>query len=82
MPENSKLLMQIGENTASIRAAHERLGALENNLRDDLRELNEKLDAITSQLDQKKGFAAGVILLAGFIGAALSKAVELYSAHK
>lgn len=79
MNNDQKLVQQVGANGAKIDLAHERMNRIETELRNDLKDVYAELTKINERLNKNAGFASGVLLLSGFIGAAIAKAIEMFS---
>ncbi len=62
----------LGELKAKAKAAHDRIDKLENGLREDLKEIANKLGSIEAWMHTKKGYEAAMLLVASIIGGALT----------
>lgn len=77
----SEIHESLGELKAKTKAAHERIDKLEVGLREDLKEIANKLDAISAWMHTKKGHDAAMLAFAGVIGGAASILLNYFLKH-
>jgi hypothetical protein len=72
-----QLIDSIGQLKATTKAAHQRLDKVENEIRQDLSKVNDKLDELNRFMERGKGWSAAFLLMSGFAGAGLTKLMAM-----
>jgi hypothetical protein len=72
-----QLIESIGQLKATTKAAHQRLDKVENEIRQDLSKVNDKLDELNRFMERGKGWSAAFLLMSGFAGAGLTKLMAM-----
>lgn len=67
---------KIGELSAKTKAAHARIDSIEENIREDLKEINAELKVLVQNMNYSKGFSAALVFLSGAVGAGLMAFLE------
>lgn len=74
---DANLIESIGQLKATTKAAHQRLDKVENEIREDLDKVNNKLDQLNRFMERGKGWSAAFLLMSGFAGAGLTKLIAM-----
>jgi Tfp pilus assembly protein PilN len=72
-----QLIESIGQLKATTKAAHQRLDKVENEIRQDISKVNDKLDELNRFMERGKGWSAAFLLMSGFAGAGLTKLMAM-----
>jgi Tfp pilus assembly protein PilN len=72
-----QLIDSIGQLKATTKAAHQRLDKVENEIRQDISKVNDKLDELNRFMERGKGWSAAFLLMSGFAGAGLTKLMAM-----
>jgi Tfp pilus assembly protein PilN len=72
-----QIIESIGQLKATTKAAHQRLDKVENEIRQDISKVNDKLDELNRFMERGKGWSAAFLLMSGFAGAGLTKLMAM-----
>jgi hypothetical protein len=74
---DAEIMKSLGALQATTKAAHQRLDKVENEIREDLNKVNNKLDELNRFMERGKGWSAAFLLMSGFAGAGLTKLLAM-----
>lgn len=74
---DAQLMESIGQLKATSRAAHQRLDKVEGEIREDLKDLNAKLDTLNGHMNRSKGWSAAFLLMSSFAGGGMATLISM-----